>query len=256
MDGIDHRAFEEPRQYLRASRGTVVFDTQRFAQLGRWAGHVAHPSLVKTSPSPPTAVAGARDRSWGVRPVGEKQPDGIRQNDLGHARHVELHARSTSSDHSIIYMCHEEPSGNRPLEEGVRVWHDGARGHDWLGRPEWSHDLISGTRLLSGSRISFPEAPEGPITVEAKPLVTNFISLGTGYGMDQDWRHGMWQGETEVVQALEYKVDEIAALAQYGVVDSVGRFSYNGNTGYGLYEHGFFGPFEKLNLHEAGDLFL
>lgn len=32
-----HRAFEEPRQYLRA-RGTVVFDTQRFAQLGRWEG--------------------------------------------------------------------------------------------------------------------------------------------------------------------------------------------------------------------------
>ena len=30
-------AFEEPRQYLR-SRGTVVFDTQRFAQMGRWEG--------------------------------------------------------------------------------------------------------------------------------------------------------------------------------------------------------------------------
>ena len=46
-----------------------------------------------------------------------------------------------------------------------------------------------------------------------------------------------------------------AALAQYGVVDSVGQFSYNGNTGYGLYEHGFFGPFEKLSLNDRGDLF-
>ena len=39
-------AFEEPRQYLRR-RGTVVFDTQRFAQLGRWEG-----CLLYTSPSP------------------------------------------------------------------------------------------------------------------------------------------------------------------------------------------------------------
>ena len=29
--------FEEPRQYLR-TRGTLVFNTQRFAQLGRWEG--------------------------------------------------------------------------------------------------------------------------------------------------------------------------------------------------------------------------
>ena len=50
-------------------------------------------------------------------------------------------------------------------------------------------------------------------------------------------------------------VAEIAALAQYGVVDSVGRFCCNGHTGYGPYEHGFFGPFQKLNLNDAGALF-
>ena len=246
-----HPAFEEPRQHLRA-RGTVVFDTQRFAQLGRWEGtlNVAGQDIAVT----PDRCGGSRDRSWGVRPVGEQQPDGIRK-DISVMAGMWNYMPMDFEDHSIIYMCHEEPSGNRPLQEGVRVWHDETRGHDWLGRPEWSHDLISGTRLLSGSRISFPDAPEGPITVEAAPLLTNFISLGTGYGMDQDWRHGMWQGETEVVQALEYKVDEIAALAQYGVVDSVGRFSYDGNTGYGLYEHGFFGTFEKLGLHDRGDLF-
>jgi len=95
--------------------------------------------------------------------------------------------------------------------------------------------------------------------MSATPLLTNFISLGTGYGMDADWRHGMWQGDTEVVQALRYDIDEIKALAQYGVVDSVGSFRYDDpnrgpQTGYGLYEHGFFGPFPKLDLHDRGDL--
>ena len=130
-------------------------------------------------------------------------------------------------------MCHEENSGARPLEEGVRVWSDPDRAPDWLGRPEWEHDMIPGTRLLSGSRIRFPDAPEGEIVMEATPLVTNFISLGTGYGMDADWRHGMWQGDEQVVQAIEYAVDEIRDLAQYGVVDSVGEFRYGDRTGYG-----------------------
>jgi hypothetical protein len=245
-----HPAWEEPRQYLR-TRGTVMFDTQRFAQLGRWEGTltIAGTDFAVT----PDRCGGSRDRSWGVRPVGEKQPDGIRQ-DINVMGGQWNYMPMDFDDHSIIYMCHEENSGNRPLEEGVRVWHDPDRAPDWLGRPEWDHDMISGTRLLSGSRISFADAPEGPITISCRPLITNFISIGTGYGMDEDWRHGMWQGEDEVVQALEYRVDEIRPLAQYGVVDSVGEFSYGGRTGYGLYEHGYFGPFDKLDLHDRGDL--
>ncbi len=243
-------AFEEPRQYLRA-RGTVVFDTQRFAQMGRWEGTltVAGTEFAVS----PDRCGGSRDRSWGVRPVGERQPDGIRQ-ELNVMAGQWNYMPMDFGDHAVIYMCHEENSGHRPLEEGVRVWADPARPVDWLGRPEFDHDMISGTRLLSGSRISFPDAPEGPITIEATPLLTNFISVGTGYGMDEDWRHGMWQGDEEVVQALELDVEAIRPLAQYGVVDSVGEFTYDGRTGYGLYEHGYFGPFEKLNLHDRGDV--
>ena len=80
------------------------------------------------------------------------------------------------------------------------------------------------------------------------------MSVGTGYGLDEDWRHGMWQGDELIVQGLSWKIDEISSLAQYGIVDSVGRFEYDGNVGYGLYEHGFFGPFPKLELHDRGDV--
>ncbi|MEZ5168518.1 MAG: hypothetical protein R2695_19325 [Acidimicrobiales bacterium] len=134
-----HPAFEEPRQYLRA-KGTVIFDTQRFAQLGRWEGtlSVGGTDFAVT----PDHCGGSRDRSWGVRPVGEKQPDGIRQ-DINAMAGMWTYMPVDFGDHSIIYMCHEEPSGNRPLEEGVRVWHDRNRPDDWLGRPEWEarHDL-------------------------------------------------------------------------------------------------------------------
>ena len=248
--------FEEPRQYLR-TRGTVVFDTQRFAQLGRWEGTltVAGIDIAVT----PDRCGGARDRSWGVRPVGEKQPDGIRQ-DLSVLAGMWNYMPADYGDHWLVYLCHEEPDGNRPMQTGVRVWLDPDRPRELLGQPEWSHDVIVGTRLLAGSHITFSDAPGGPITVHVEPLATNFISLGTGYGIDADWRHGMWQGEEPVEQALSYKVSEMRALGQYGVVDSVARFTYNDPTcgpqeGYGLYEHGFFGPFPRLGLAGRGDLF-
>ena len=45
-----HYPLEEPRQYLRRE-GKVVFDTMRFAQLGRWEGHLHTP-----------------DQSWDIDP--------------------------------------------------------------------------------------------------------------------------------------------------------------------------------------------
>ena len=248
--------FEEPRQYLR-TRGTLVFNTQRFAQLGRWEGTltVDGDDIAVT----PDRCGGARDRSWGVRPVGEKQPDGIRQT-ISVLGGMWNYMPADYGDHWVIYLCHEEPDGNRTMQTGMRVWTDPDRPRDYLGRPEWVHDAISGTRLLSGSHITFPEAPGGPITVHVEPLATNFISIGAGYGVEPDWRHGMWQGEELVEQARAYKVSEIKGLGQYGVVDSVARFTYDDpdrgpQEGYGLYEHGFFGPFPKLGLTDRGDLF-
>jgi hypothetical protein len=113
--------------------------------------------------------------------------------------------------------------------------------------------MKSGTRLVEGSTLDFPEAPGGPITVSCEPLLANWVSVGTGYGIDADWRHGMYQG-SDVVQGLVLDVDEIRALAQYGIVDHVARFSYADQVGYGLYEHGFFGPFNRMGLTDAGAL--
>jgi len=42
-------------------------------------------------------------------------------------------------------------------------------------------------------------------------------------------------------------VDEVQGLAQYGIVDHVAEFSYDGHVGYGLLEHGFFGPYRTTD---------
>ena len=241
-------AHAEPHQYLR-NKGRTVFDTQRFAQNGNWSGSISIDG--ETHDVTPDHWWGARDRSWGIRPVGEPEGDGIRQG-TNVMSGMWNYFPMQFSNHSILYMCHEREDGERPLEEAVRIWNDGKES-EWLGRPEWDHKMISGTRLLESSTIHFKDAPDGPIAIECESLLVNWVSVGTGYGIDSDWRHGMHQGKN-IVQGLILETEEIKALAQYGIVDHVGRFSYGENTGYGLYEHGFFGAFTKMGLQDRGSL--
>ncbi len=246
-------AHEEPRQYLRR-KGKVVFDTQRFAQTGHWSGTLT--SGDKTFEVTADRWRGCRDRSWGVRPVGEKEPDGIRA-DIPTMGGMWNYFPMQFDDHAVLYMCHQENDGERPLEEAVRIWADPEKPTEWLGKPEWAHTTIPGTRLLSASTITFEDTKT---VISAKPLLTNFVSIGTGYGIDADWRHGMYQGEL-VVQGIDTTVEEIKGLGQYGVVDAVGEFTYEGpdtfagKVGYGLYETGFFGAFDALGLADRGMVF-
>lgn len=240
-------AFEEPRQYIR-KYGRVLFDTVRFAQTGTWEG-----TLVvgdETFSITRDRWKGTRDRSWGVRPVGEPEPAGIR-GDEGQMTGMWNYSPMQFDDHSILYILNETDTGERPLEEAVRVWKDPERPAEWLGRPEWSHELEPGSRMVRRSVISFPEAPGGAFSVEAEPLTHCFVAVGTGYGMEQDWRHGMYQGPL-VVQGLDYSHTEIAPLGQYALVDHVARFTYGDCVGYGLHEHGFFGAFGRAGMVDGG----
>ena len=240
-------AFLEPRQYIR-KYGRVLFDTTRFAQTGYWTGTLSVGD--ETFTVTPDRWWGTRDRSWGVRPVGEAEHPGIRQGE-GQLTGMWNYSPMQFPDHAILYILNETDAGERPIEEAVRIWTDPAREPEWLGRPEYEHRLTLGTRMIESSVLHFPHAPGGAFHVRATPLLTAYIAIGTGYGMEQDWRHGMYQGPL-VVQGLVKPVDEIASYGQYGVVDHVARFdASNGAVGWGLHEHGFFGTFTKFGMHDA-----
>jgi len=242
-------AFLEPRQYIR-KYGRVLFDTQRFFQTGCWSGKLEVKG--ETFDVTPDRWKGTRDRSWGVRPVGEQEPPGIRQGE-GQMVGMWNYAPMQFDDFSILYMVQEEPDGKRTIEEAIRVWSDPSREPEWLGRPEYEHKLVEGgARMIEQpSTLHFPEAPGGAFSVAVTPLTHCFIAVGTGYGMDSDWRHGMYQGKL-VVQGKEWSMQELATWGWFGVVDHAARFEIKGpgkaGVGYGLHEHGFFGPFPKYGL--------
>lgn len=240
--------FEEPRQHIR-KHGRVLFDTMRFAQTGCWSGtlEVGDESFAVT----PDRWKGTRDRSWGVRPVGEEEPPGIREG-TGQMVGMWNYAPMQFDDHAILYLCQEEPDGNRTLGHAYRIWADPDRPPESLGRPEFDHTLDPGTRMISTpSTLSFPEAPGGALAVRVEPLVHAYVAIGTGYGVGDDFRHGMYRGPL-VVEGRRWDMAELDTWAWLGIVDHCARFVQDdGTAGYGLHEHGFFGPFPKYGLHEA-----
>ena len=237
-------AVAEPRQFIR-SRGKVVFDTQRLAQTGRWSGTLSVGGEEITIE--PTTCWGNRDRSWGVRPVGEPESDGIRQGELvlpGMWNYYPMQFE----DHAILYICHEKDDGSRPLIQAERVWSDPERAIEDLGPSKHRHTIEPRTRVITRSVIRFPDAG---FEIDCQSLLPNYVSVGTGYGIDADWRHGMYHGPETVTQGLVLSVDEVKGIGQYGIVDHLARFTYDGNVGFGLLEQGFFGPFRHYGMTDG-----
>jgi hypothetical protein len=237
-------AQEEPRHFWRQHE-RVVFDTCRLAQTGRWSGSIdiggRHIDVE------PTRWWGCRDRSWGIRTVGEPEAPGIRAT-----RPPSMfwnYAQIQFDDHSVLYMLQEDRDGTRVLEESVRVWNDPTIPVEHLGHPQ--HDLVfaPGTRTIERGTLTLGAGADGkPVVVEVVPGLTVHLGMGTGYGQEPDWRHGMYQGPLKV-EGLSLDLNDPATKARmFGIVDTVGRFEYDGRVGYGLWEYIVAGPHDQYGL--------
>ena len=96
---LESRHFD--RQFTR-----VTFDSTRFAQVGSWTGtlKVGDRELALT----PDRCWGSRDRSWGVRPVGEPEPPGIRATDT-EGGFFWIYAPVRFEDHAMVTIIQERP---------------------------------------------------------------------------------------------------------------------------------------------------
>src|SRR5207244_3449582 len=96
-------AIPEPNQFIRHGN-RVTFDTQRLAQQGKWSGTLSVNGV--DMPVDPATTVGSRDRSWGVRPVGEREPDGI-MRDSYRPGGMWTYFPMQFEDHCIYYICSE-----------------------------------------------------------------------------------------------------------------------------------------------------
>jgi hypothetical protein len=232
----------EPRHFDR-SLGRVLIDSTRFAQTGRWSGtlRVGDREVAVT----PDRWLGSRDRSWGVRPVGEPEPPGIR-GAQGLPGFFWIYAPMQLEDRSLYFSVQERPDGRRILQEAaqVRSFDAGGGEAEELGTPQHELHFVEGTREVDHAILHL-----GDLRVRVTPLLRLHVGIGTGYGFDPDWRHGMYQGPLKVEgREWDLTTDE-GRTAMWGLCDSVARADLeDGTTGYGLFEYMVFGPHERYGF--------
>jgi hypothetical protein len=232
---------QEQRHLMRTGNRTTL-DAQRFAQLGFWSG-----SLVidgETIAVDPATWIGTRDRSWGIRPVGESEPAG-RPADPPFEGMWWLYVPMAFDDFAIVVIIQEEPSGFRTLNDCTRIWRDGRV--EQLGWPRVKIHYRSGTRIPTGAIIDATDATGTPLRFQIESKLPVPIHVGGGYGGDSDWLHGTWKG-TNFTERRSYDMIDPAIIGRsaFGVIDHVGRaLCYDDATvvheGWGLFEHGALG---------------
>jgi hypothetical protein len=234
-EGLFPAVHEQPQLLRMGPR--AILDTSRFAQLGTWSGvlRVDGDELEVD----PARWLGNRDRSWGIRPVGEPDMAGRAM-----AEPIEgfwwLYVTLAFEKFGIILIAQEDPTGFRTLNDAVRVWPDGRQ--EQLGWPDADIRYRSGSRHPEHAAITLFERGGKPFTVEIDTLTFVALNVGAGYGGDPDWGHGQWRGRGWADGAVYDLTDPgVAGRVPLGVVDHVARGTIDGAEGWGLFEHGVLG---------------
>jgi hypothetical protein len=226
---------EQPHVLRTGAR--AILDASRFAQVGSWSGslRVGGDDLAVD----PQRWMGTRDRSWGIRPVGEGEPPG-RSADEPREGFWWLYVPLRFDDFAVIVICQEEPDGFRTLNDATRIWRDGR--HEQLGWPEVDITYRSGTRHPERATIHLRDENRKPLDIDVDTLGFVALHVGAGYGGDPDWSHGRWMGPNWA-EGATYDLNDpaIAGRIPFGVLDHVARASCNGAEGWGLFEHGSMG---------------
>ena len=224
---------EQPHHMLAGNR--TMIDSSRFAQLGSWQGTLRVDG--QDVAVDPAVWTGTRDRSWGIRPVGEPEPAGRPADGGGFWW---LYAPLRFEEFAIVVIVQEQPDGWRTLNDAVRVWADGRT--EQLGWPRVDISYRSGTRLPVSARLHLTTQDGKPLTVEVDTGTFIALHVGAGYGGDPDWSHGRWQGPAWSSSSVYDLTDPaVAGRIPFGVIDHVAHARCDGAEGWGLFEHASIG---------------
>jgi hypothetical protein len=239
---------EEP--HLMLAGGRPIVEASRFAQLGRWSGRLRvddHEFEVSAD-----EWRGSRDRSWGIRPVGEPEAPTRATTEPAQGfwwLYVPLQFESCA----IVVILQENPDGYRTLNDAKRIWKDGRV--EQLGWPRAEISYRAGTRHPESARLHLTDPAGKPLTLEVETVTSVPLHIGAGYGGDADWSHGRWMGrEWSSSSVYDLADPAVAGRIPFGVVDHLARARLDGEEGWGLFEHASIGRHDPTGFADWSSL--
>lgn len=223
---------EEPRQTMHDGP-RIFMDVTRATQLGTWRGWIETPEgRIEVTPS----TYGTKDRSWGVRPIGEPLPGAPSRRT---PQLCFLWAPLNFEQLGVHYMSFNDVDG-RSISASAAVMEVGgphARSVDGT----LSLQLESGTRWMKQGNLRIDGSD-----VQLTPL-RRFHMRGAGYS-HPNFAHGRWHGGL-VVEGEVLHIRDVNPL-EYSMihVQTVVRATSSLGGGLGVVEQLIVGPYEPLVL--------
>ncbi len=253
-------AHEEPR-FLRRNGSQIMMDVTRMMQNGVWTGWFEVKG--KKIEVQPENFRGTRDRSWGIRGIGEADPQ---PNPYAmHPQFYWLWAPLNFEGFGTHYFVNDDKDGISWNSNGVAVpliddkdrddkdQDDKDQDIEQMSRFSSKLEFVPGTRHAKRAEIEFTSASGEDWHFE---LTTrwNFNMKGIGYG-HAHWGHGSYHGELETGYD-EFVVAEIEPLDLHvqAMCDVLLTTSDGEHRGQGVLEQIVFGPHAPSGFKEQLDM--
>ena len=193
----------------------LIMDTQRFTQFGAWEGYFS--IAGRRFEASGADVLGSRDKSWGVRPVGEFE-EGAPSKLSTDPGVYWVWSAIQFDGFGTLFLTREEPDGYaKELSaamvkthsdlEAIAATGDGTGGAVAIMN-EASHKIRwqPGTRWPAQAELELG-ARDGTVhRVELDPLM-RFQMMGIGY-QHPEWKHAVWRDELDIGYE-SWKLDEV-----------------------------------------------
>jgi hypothetical protein len=234
-------AVEEPR-FTRREGARLLMDVTRMTQFGVWEGWLdAGGERIELVPE---RVLGSRDRSWGIRPVGERPPGPTPAAPQFFWLWAPLHFEDCCTHFDV----NEDAAGARwhqngmivPLLAGSDADPLDASGVEAMAGVEHRVAWEPGTRRAARAELALVAGGGTRHTVSLEPILT-FPMSGLGY-LHPEWSHGTWKGP-EAVGGETWKLADCPPLdLRFLHVQQLVRARMDGREGIGALEQLVIGP--------------
>ena len=237
-------AVEEARQTLHTGNVNYV-DMTRLTQAGTWSGSITVDGVRMEFD--PTVASGTRDRSWGIRPVGEP-PGGAPPPTLPQL--FWLWGPANFADESVFIACFDNAQGTKDYQHSViapvRTLTDdpvidpggvARRFRDVDIQIDWE----PGTRRARRAELTLAPHGTGPSRSVVYDVLSSFQMAGLGYSHPTR-AHGVWHDELSVTSD-SWLLTEVNPMARHNLhVQNICRVTLDGKVGWGILEQLAIGP--------------
>jgi hypothetical protein len=247
---------EEGRQTLRNERH-VVMDATRLDQFGFWQGWIRYDG--KELQVDGRTTFGLKDRSWGIRPVGEAYTGGapLAEYQAVHFNWVPIHWEDTCS----LAGWFEDENGHQwhtdqailphyPTMEEIPGTNDPAA-TVWQGTVAHQFDMIPGTRRARAAQITMRDRSGEKLEISLEPGLVHRMK-GLGYH-HPTWGHGKWHGELAIAGESWTDADLDPLALENIHIQQIVVARCGDRVGHGVLEQMHIGPSSKLGFDDWFD---